>query len=210
MLGNIEKKNVFITSNPAVGKTRLIKEVCMPYVEYLGGFYTEEIREEPCERSEGGQKLSPQQLSNMAAQRPNKWQSKRVGFKLKTFSGEEGILAYKGMKSQYRLNKYGIDLKVIEELGVKSMLAALQNKKVIVIDEIGTMECYSDLFRKTVVECLNSTKNVLATIRYKAQPFTDEVKRMANTELILLTTENYLELKQLLRSWLHRISELAE
>jgi len=170
-------KNLFLTSNPGVGKTTLIKEVCLPYMKEVGGFYTEEIRED----------------------------GKRLGFKIKTFSGEEGILAQKGMKSQYKLNKYGIDIKIIEDLGVKSIRDALKNKKVVIIDEIGSMECISPLFREVVVECLNSEKNVLATIRYRSQPFTDEVKQFPNTELLLLTRENYYNIKMRVKKWLENI-----
>jgi len=170
-------KNLFLTSNPGVGKTTLIKEVCLPFMKEVGGFYTEEIRED----------------------------GKRLGFKIKTFSGEEGILAQKGMKSQYKLNKYGIDIKTIENLGVKSIKDALKNKKVVVIDEIGSMECISSLFREVIVECLNSEKNVLATIRYRSQPFTDEVKQFPDTEVLFLTRENYYDIKMRVKKWLENI-----
>ncbi len=170
-------KNLFLTSNPGIGKTTLIKEVCLPFIKDIGGFYTEEIIGE----------------------------GKRVGFKLKTFSGEEGILAQKGMKSQYKLNKYGIDIKVVENIGVSSIKKALLEKKLVVIDEIGTMECVSLPFREIVVECLNSNKNVLATIRYKSQPFTDEIKQFQNTEIILLTRENFYDVKMRVKKWLEKI-----
>ena len=81
-------KNVFITGNPGCGKTTLIKEITLPYIEKVGGFYTEEIREG----------------------------SSRLGFKLHTFIGESGIMALKGMKSQYKLNKYGIDIEIIDKI----------------------------------------------------------------------------------------------
>lgn len=167
-------KNLFLSGTAGVGKTTLIKEVTLPYRQKLGGFVTEEMREN----------------------------GRRQGFVLKTFEGKEGVLALKGRSSPYKLNKYGIDLSVLEELGVKAMQEAAQTKELIVIDEIGSMEVISPLFREVLLKCLASPKRVLATIRAGAQPFTDEVKRFQNTEIIALTRDNYLEVKQEVVQWL--------
>jgi nucleoside-triphosphatase THEP1 len=171
------KKNLFISGNPRVGKTTLIKEVCLPYWEKIGGFYTEEFRKE----------------------------GERWGFLLKTFSNQEAILAQKKMKGQAKLGKYGIDLKALEKVGVEALEEALAKKEVIVIDEIGQMEIFSDKFREILVKCLNSEKKVLATIRLHSQPFTDEIKKFANTEVLYLNKENYPEIKLKTRKWLESI-----
>jgi len=171
------KKNLFITGNPRVGKTTLIKEVCLPYWEKIGGFYTEEFRQG----------------------------SERWGFVLKTFSGEEVVFAQKKMKGQAKLGKYGVDLEALEKVGVKAMEDALVKKEVIVVDEIGQMEIFSDRFREVLVKCLNSEKKVLATIRLHSQPFTDEIKKIANTEILYLKKENYLEVKLETRKWLEKV-----
>jgi len=170
------KKNLFITGTPNTGKTTLIKEVCLPWLDDIGGFYTQELREK----------------------------GERLGFILKTFSGEEIVFAKKGFKSKYRVGKYGVDIKALEKVGVKAMEDALNDKKVIVIDEIGLMEISSDKFRAVLVQCLNSPKKVLATIRFRAQPFTDEIKKMAETEVMYLSRENYLEVKDKIRKWLEK------
>jgi len=167
-------KNIFITAKPGIGKTTLIREITLPYLERIGGFYTEEIREK----------------------------NKRKGFVLKTFSGQEGIMALKGIRSEHKLNKYGIDMKVIEGIGVNSLLEAVEKKDIVVIDEIGTMECISQLFNESVVKCLNSEKRILATIRYNSQPFSDEIKKMSNTKTLVLTRENYPDIKTELQKWL--------
>ena len=59
-------KHLLITGRPGVGKTTLIKRL-IPALPPAGGFYTEEIRS--C--------------------------GERVGFKIVTLAGEEGILAQK-------------------------------------------------------------------------------------------------------------------
>ena len=167
-------KNLFITGKPASGKTTLIKEVCLPAMNKIGGFYTEEITEGAA----------------------------RLGFKLKTFDGQEGVLAEKGMKSNHKLNKYGIDIGVLEGLGAGSLIKALKEKEIIVIDEIGSMEIISELFRKILIECLNSEKRILGTLRYNAQPFTDEIKKIADTEILVLVRENFIEVKNEAKRWI--------
>ena len=172
----INTKNLFITGKPGSGKTTLIREACLPFSNRIGGFYTEELREN----------------------------NARMGFVLKTFDGRQGLLARKGMKSPCKLNKYGIDLSVLEGIGIAALRKALEEKRIIVIDEIGSMEILSDPFRQVLLECLNSRQKVLATIRYNAQPFTDEVRKMAATSMVTLTRSNFPEVKQQVRDWLDK------
>ncbi len=167
-------KNLFITGKPASGKTTLIKEACLSVMDKLGGFYTEEIKEG----------------------------NTRLGFMLKTFDGRQGILAKKGMKSPHKLNKYGIDIDVLEKIGADALIKAARDKELIVIDEIGSMEIVSDNFRKALLECFGSSKKVLASVRYNAQPFTDEIKKMKDTSVIVLTRENYPGVKKQVKDWL--------
>ncbi len=171
------KKKLFITGTPGVGKTSLLKEVTLPYLKHIGGFFTHTIIEN----------------------------NKRAGFLLKTCAGEEGVLAKKGMESKHKLNKYGIDISIIDNLGVTSLESAIKTNNLIVIDEIGSMEIISPKFCETVVKCINSDKHILATIRYNAQPFTDDIKRMDNCEILVLTRDNYIETKSFIRSWLDKI-----
>src|ERR1035438_5520221 len=80
--------------------------------------------------------------------------------------------------------------------------AALMSKDLIVIDEIGSMEMMSERFRTALLECLTSTKPVLATIRAASQPFSDQVKKFSDTQTIILTKSNYNQLKLHVRKWL--------
>jgi len=166
-------KNLIVTGKPGVGKTTLVKEAVWPYRQKVGGFYTEEV-------VEGRQ---------------------RLGFRLRTFRGEEGLLASKRMASPHRLNKYGVDLAVLETLGIASVRKALDGKALVVIDEIGSMEMMSAAFRATVLECLGGPKPVLATIRQGAQPFTDSIKALDRTKLRALTRENFGQVREEVRAW---------
>lgn len=168
-------KNLFITGNPGCGKTTLIKEIFRLFPDKIGGFYTEEIIEN----------------------------EKRVGFLLKTFEGKSGIFAHKNKKFSHKFKKYNVDIKCLEELGLPAVDECRGSGKIIVIDEIGSMEILSETFCKKIYEYLLSPSRVLATIRLKSQPFTDEIKNLPDTQIILLTRENYLQTKQKVINWIN-------
>ncbi|MFH1259675.1 MAG: nucleoside-triphosphatase [Elusimicrobiota bacterium] len=167
-------KNLVIAGNPGTGKTTLILEATLPFREIIGGFYTEEIHK-----------------SNQL------W-----GFRIKSFDGQEGIFSHKGMESKIKLNKYGVDIEILETIAVSSMEEALHSKEIIVIDEIGAMECLSEKFSQVLIKCLNSPKRILAAIRRNSQPFTDQMKIFPQTRIIELTNDSFLDCKKKLRQWL--------
>jgi nucleoside-triphosphatase len=167
-------KNLFIAGTPGVGKTTLLREVTLPKRQRIGGFYTEHI------------------LAGRI----------RRGFMMRTFDGQERMLAAKGMKSPHQLGKYGVDINALENVGIPALKLGLMTKDLVVIDEIGSMEMMSERFRQTLLECLTSTKPVLATIRAASQPFSDQVKKFSDTQTIILTKANYNQVKQQVRKWL--------
>ncbi len=138
--GNKNIKNVLITGMPGCGKTTLcltIKEVLEGEGFKVGGLMTPEVRE-------GG---------------------RRVAFKLvDLLDGEEGLLAtVKGGKGP-RVGRYTVLVEEIDRVGVKAIEKALREADVVLIDEIGKMELFSDRFKLAVEKALNSEKPVLATL----------------------------------------------
>ena len=160
-------KNIFITGKPGCGKTSLIMEILKELNLPAGGFYTQEIREK----------------------------GKRLGFKIKTLDGKEGILAHVNIESPYRVSKYKVNIKDLEEIGVKSILKALKENKVIIIDEVGNMEMKSEKFKKAVEAALNSEREVLGTIKMTPDLFTNEIKKRKDTKIFYLTKENREKIK---------------
>jgi len=159
-------KNILLTGRPGVGKTTLIKKVLRKLSLNVGGFHTGEIRE----------------------------RGVRVGFELITLSGRRGILAHKNIRSPHRVGKYGVNLKDLDELGVVELWRAIQEEELVVIDEIGKMELFSDRFKKAVMAALDSEKPVLGTIMQKSSPFADSIKRRPDVEVIEVTEGNREEL----------------
>ncbi len=161
-------KNILLTGKPGCGKTTLIKQIIEELGLDAGGFYTLEIRR----------------------------RGRREGFKIVTLDEKEGILAHVNIRSPYRVSKYGVDIENLEEIGVKSILDSLEKNKVIVIDEIGKMELFSEKFRNAVSAALDSQNKVLATIMLAANPFADEIKRRQDVKIFYLTPENRKRVKE--------------
>ena len=161
-------KNIFITGKPGCGKTTLIKKIIEDLKLVAGGCYTSEIQEA----------------------------GKRVGFEIKTLNGRKGILAHKDFKSPYRVGSYKINIKDLEEIGVDSILKALKENKVIIIDEIGKMEMKSPKFKKTVLTILASPNKVLGTIKLTPDSFTDKIRKRKDVKIFYLTKENREKVKK--------------
>jgi nucleoside-triphosphatase THEP1 len=153
---------LLITGRPGSGKTTLIKRVLEKLSQPAGGFYTEEIREH----------------------------GMRVGFKIVTLDGRETVLAHVNFTGPERVSKYGLDVRGLENIGVKAIHAALKARQLIVIDEIGPMEIRSAPFRDAVIEALDSESPVLATIFARPLPFTEKLKRRHDVTLIELRPDN--------------------
>ena len=141
---------IFLTGRPGIGKTTIIKKWISEILEQAGGFYTEEIREK----------------------------GKRIGFKIKTIDGKEGILAEIG-RGKYNIGKYKVNLETFEEIGVKTLEEELKDERIkyIIIDEIGKMELFSEKFKLVVKDILKSNKNVIGVITMANNEFIEELKK---------------------------------
>ena len=165
-------QKVLLTGRPGCGKTTLVKRVVKNLSQRAAGFYTEEIRD-------GGI---------------------RVGFRLVTLAGDEGVLAHIDFKTSERVGKYGLDLSALEAVGVNAIREAMQATRLIVIDEIGPMEIRSAIFRDAVSEALDSNIAILATIVARSLPFADAIKKRRDVTVIEVRQDNREQL----------VSELSE
>ncbi|MCG2677417.1 NTPase [bacterium] len=154
--------NILLTGRPGIGKTSILKEIIDTLKINAGGFYTKEVREGET----------------------------RKGFEIITLNGKRGILAHIDCRSPYRVSKYGVNVKDLEEIAAPALEDALKNKKCIIIDEIGRMELYSPKFCSLVKRALDSEKRVLGTIQARHNEFLDSIRRREDTKIIEVTFEN--------------------
>ena len=126
-------------------------------------------------------------------------------FAMGRFCGAEGlndVVTLSTFRNRDFHGKYGVDMNALENVGVPALRLGLMTKDLIVIDELGEIEVMSEKFRLAMWECLNSTKPVLASVRFGAQPFTNEIKKLPDTEVVILTKSNYAAVKQQVRKWI--------
>ncbi len=91
----------------------------------------------------------------------------RKGFKLRDIrSFKEGVLASVDQVVGPRVGKYVVNLEDLNSVGVGAISKALLDCDLIIIDEIGPMELFSEEFVAVVKEAFGSKKEVIATIQF--------------------------------------------
>jgi len=154
--------NILITGPPGIGKSTLIRMVCDALSDRsITGFSTREIRHD----------------------------GERQGFELVGLDGQTALLSHEDVKSPFRIGKYGVDIGAFERFlqGIPFFEPRIE---VVVIDEIGKMECLSALFRRITQMALSSDKKVLAAVSHRGGGFISAVKERWDVHLRTLTWEN--------------------
>lgn len=153
-------KNIFVIGPPRCGKSTVIEKLVVRIKEATTGFFTREIKEK----------------------------GRRTGFSITTLDGKRGILAHEDIKSPFRVGKYGVNLEDIDQIAVPSMIPAMPDE-IVVIDEVGKMECFSSLFRQTLVKVLDAQHPVIGSIAQKGDKFIEKIKARDDV-LVVPVTEN--------------------
>lgn len=154
---------LLITGKPGVGKTTLVERVVegLRGALRLAGFTTGELRGPDNERR---------------------------GFRIRTLGGMEGELARVGLRGGVRVGRYGVNVEAFECLALPEL--ARRDVDLIVIDEIGRMECASQRFCRAVEEALDAKLSVLATLGLSRLPFLEAVRKRPDVEVITLSERN--------------------
>jgi len=150
--------NILVTGPPRSGKSTLIEKVVKKIQRPATGFFTGELREK----------------------------GKRVGFLIETLDGKTGLLAHQNIKSRYRVGKYGVNLKDLDQIAVPSMLPSTVDQ-LVVVDEIGKMECFSRLFRETLLRVISSENQLIGSIAIKGDRFIQTIKNRDDVILVFIT-----------------------
>jgi len=159
--GNREHKNILFTGLPGCGKSTIIEKIVQRLDRPRSGFFTREIRD----------------------------RGRRVGFSITTLDGKRGILAHIDIRSPKRVGRYGVNLQDIDTIAVSSVIPA-NDQVVVVVDEIGKMECFSALFRQTLIRVLDSANTLVGSIALKGDAFIETIKKRPDTLLISVSDKN--------------------
>ncbi len=167
--------NLLLTGRPGVGKTTVLRKVAQALGERAGGFYTEEVRED----------------------------GRRVGFRIVTLDGQWGWLAHVRLPGRYRVGRYNVKLEDLETMGVAAVRRALGLRKVILIDEIGPMELFSPAFKHVVMQAMDSTLPLVATVMARFDPWVYALKARADTEVWEITRANRNAMPERVLAWIN-------
>jgi nucleoside-triphosphatase THEP1 len=154
-------KNILFTGVPGCGKSTIIEKIVQRIDRPRTGFFTREMRD----------------------------RGRRVGFSITTLDGKRGILAHIDIRSRKRVGRYGVNLQDIEAIAVPAMIPA-NDRVIVVVDEIGKMECFSALFRQTLIKVLDSANTLVGAIALKGDAFIEAVKKRPDTLLITVSEKS--------------------
>lgn len=98
-------------------------------------------------------------------------------------------MAHEAIKSPIRVGKYGVNIQDLEVIAVTTMVPS-NSSQIIIIDEIGKMECYSNRFRDALLNAMDSSNKLIGSIALKGTPFIEEIKRRTDINLIRVTEKN--------------------
>ena len=158
---------MLLTGRPGCGKTTVVWRVARQMAERrLAGFYTQEIRQ----------------------------QGNRLGFEAIGLGGGRCVLAHKDFRTKRRVGRYGVELDAFNSL-VQAELGKLPDAvDLFVIDEIGKMECFSELFVEAATKVLDGPVSVLATIAARGGGLIGRVKARPDVEILTVSAGNRDEL----------------
>ncbi|WP_160329473.1 nucleoside-triphosphatase [Methanofollis ethanolicus] len=158
--GVLTAGNILITGAPGTGKTTLIRRVAEGMAS-VAGFYTAEIRE----------------------------QGRRTGFELVGFDGRRALLAHTGIRGRHRVGRYGVDVAAFEAFLAATRFSG-EGVRLVVVDEIGKMECLSPCFRDLMVTLLDGPLPVVATVALRGDSFIEGLKERPDVRLVAVTEAN--------------------
>jgi nucleoside-triphosphatase THEP1 len=130
------RRRILLTGLPGCGKTTVVRKVAEHLRGLASGFYTEEIRDD---------------------------RGQRIGFQVISLEGTRGELARKGTGSGPRVGSYCVNVKDFERIALPSL--DVEARRVLLIDEIGKMECFSKEFVRRVEKAFESDSSILAHLK---------------------------------------------
>jgi nucleoside-triphosphatase len=108
---------ILLTGPPQCGKTTVVQKVVARWPGTAAGFYTQEVRQHGI----------------------------RLGFEIVTLDGAIVLLSHVDFSGPHRVGKYGVSLENFHRVALPA-LEVIPGVDLIVVDEVGKMECLSPRF----------------------------------------------------------------
>ena len=156
-----------LTGPPRCGKTTVVQKVVARFPGKAAGFFTREVRE----------------------------QGQRVGFEIVTLEGRVAWLSHVGISGPYWVGKYGVNLESLHRVGLPA-LEWRPGVDLVVVDEIGKMECLSPRFVEAMEKLWAADAPLLLTVAEKGDGYMKQVKEKPGATLITVTPANRDELPE--------------
>jgi len=142
----------------------------------IAGFFTQEIREH----------------------------GRRLGFEAIGLRGSRAVLAHVDFRGRQRVGRYGVNIEAFESFLRQELTAQAADAQLVVIDEIGKMECFSSLFVRIIGRLLQNPAALLATVAAKGPGLIAAVKSRPDVELLTVSPTNRDQLPQQLAQRLRK------
>ncbi len=156
---------LLLTGPPQCGKTTVVHRVTENFPGQAAGFYTREVRVA----------------------------GRRVGFEIVTLDGQVAWLSHVDFPGPQRVGKYGVDLEGLHRVALAALEPA-PGIDLIVVDEVGKMECLSPRFVAAVEGLWSASVPLLITVAQKGGGFIARLKTKPGAHLITVTPANRDEL----------------
>lgn len=155
------KPRLLLTGPPRCGKTTVVQKVVAAWPGQATGFYTREVRE----------------------------QGVRVGFEIVTLDGQAAMLSHVDFPGPYRVGKYGVNLENLHRVGLPALEVG-PGVDLVVVDEVGKMECLSPQFIAALERLWVQPVPLLITVAEKGGGYMAAIKEKIDRILITVTTAN--------------------
>jgi nucleoside-triphosphatase len=156
---------ILLTGPPQCGKTTVVQKVVAGFPGKAAGFYTREVRRH----------------------------GRRLGFEIVTLAGDVALLSHVDFAGPYRVGKYGVNLENFHRVALPALTAG-PGIDLIVVDEVGKMECFSTRFVAALESLWRQPVPLLVTVAAKGGGYIAAIKAKPDMTLITVTPANRDEL----------------
>jgi len=166
---------ILLTGPPQCGKTTVVQKVVARWPGQAAGFYTREVRRA----------------------------GRRLGFEIVTLAGEVALLSHVDFPGPLRVGHYGVNLENFHRVGLPAMEAG-SGVDLVVVDEVGKMECLSARFVAAMERLWAAPVPLLITVAEKGGGYIAALKAKPDKTLFTVTHANRDELPERLLKLLGR------